>query len=56
MESNNALAESTTDPTNLCQLFPPKENLATAIIAITIHGIGETRNSYLLYLFFSNNN
>ncbi|KAM3176377.1 hypothetical protein ACTXT7_006646 [Hymenolepis weldensis] len=41
MEWSNALAESTTDPTHLCDLFPPKENLATAVIAITIHGISK---------------
>ncbi|KAM7533941.1 hypothetical protein Aperf_G00000106920 [Anoplocephala perfoliata] len=40
-EPANALAESTSYPTSLSDLFPPKENLATAIIAISIHGIGK---------------
>nr|CDS30790.2 adenylate cyclase [Hymenolepis microstoma] len=40
-EPNRTLSESNTDSTNLSDLFPPKENLATAVIAITIHGIGK---------------
>ncbi|VDN98826.1 unnamed protein product [Rodentolepis nana] len=41
MEPNRTLSESTADSANLSDLFPPKENLATAVIAITIHGIGK---------------
>ncbi|KAL5105698.1 Ca 2 calmodulin-responsive adenylate cyclase [Taenia crassiceps] len=40
-EPSNTLAESCTYPSSLSDLFPPREHLATGVIAITIYGIGK---------------
>lgn len=37
-EPVNALTESSYRPANLADVFPPRENLSTVIIAITISG------------------
>uniref|UniRef100_A0A0R3WA41 Guanylate cyclase domain-containing protein n=1 Tax=Taenia asiatica TaxID=60517 RepID=A0A0R3WA41_TAEAS len=40
-EPSNTLAESCTYPSSLSDLFPPREHLATGVIAIAIYGIGK---------------
>lgn len=40
-EPTNTLAESCTYPSSLSDMFPPREHLATAVIAVAIHGTGK---------------
>lgn len=48
-EPSNTLAESCTYPSSLSDMFPPREHLATGVIAISIYGIG-TGGCALCYL------
>lgn len=49
MEPGNTLTESSTGSLNLSDLFPPKENLATAVLAVAIHGIGEFQKRFIFF-------